>query len=1219
MQNLHAVEKDFNLDPFIDNLMSQNVDEQEEYELIDKDKKQSSESSIAIIRHESDYDIKDLNNNNFSSSNSHIPVKETTKTNGLISDNNEKSQMLPVKKLNTESNNTKPSLPIYEPNQNKLNKKTKIQRKIRNFATRASKFEPQTSNLTHEIYVELEELKSVDKNSIDDQLYEWREVSRWIKYEQTLDSETNIWNRPFVGALVYQSLLYLKTGLQYGTVLLKCDQESLIDIVEEMVQNFIDSGHMNKENRDLVKRVLLSNHRHNSVYNTNSITGGLTRKKSTISEFLQYPLSSRRQSTFTADNINNFNSENTSVNNSRKNSSIQYSDLYINKHRNSTTTTSSPGNKKLSISEYNLENECKTTSGLYQKNISNRENSVKFFTPSNPSSTTGVGSNGAINSMENNLNNMSSNYSNKNRRRSTIALLKSTLTQSKLNKSEQSIRGIAVDAEACKVLVGCVDFLDRPVMGFIRLVKSQVLEDFVESSSVKVRFIFVLLGPRNENIDYIEIGRCIGTLMTNKEFHTCVYQANDRRELIEGISYFTNKSLCLVLPLGDFDHDLMNPIVEWVRAKMKKKLEKFLSETEKHHDHDKTHTSPLQNKYKKSISISKDSKTKSNNNNENEHLNAISKLQQHHVTSDHEQDDKSSHEEFDPFRRTGRPFGSLILEIKYRYSKYLSDFKDALNLHCLIAFIFIFTVCIASALSFGGILADKTNKWFGVNEMLIATSMNGIISGLFSGQPLMILGPTGPFLVFEEMLYQFCSKICLDFLAVRCWVAAWVLIYSLVMLALEGVWIIRYVTRFTEEIFAFLIATVFLTDAFKKIVKIFETDPLHNTEYYCSLNETFQEDLISTMNSSYLIKSRCDLYEQNVSNKLGSHMASPNIALLSLILLIGTCCMALSLKKLRRSIFLGARVRRTLCDVGMLISIILMVIVDSFITSQTGLETQKLDIPNSTFSPTEYRKSWIVSPLGENVPAWVPFAATVPALLIFIVLFFEVELTGMILYAKHRKLKKGTGFNLDLLIMAFLMNVNSLFGLPWMCAAPVRTLAHWASLTVYSKAYIPGEKPKLIDVKEQRLTNICVHLAIGVCLLAKTALKMIPVSVLFGIFLYFGIVSLSGTQLYERIKLIFIPSKYCPNVIYARGVRPSKRNIYTFIQIFFIIILLSIKSFSKISYAFPIVLVIMVPIRLYILPKLFTPKELEQLDNHSELTGDLESSLDFYELTHLPI
>ena len=104
-------------------------------------------------------------------------------------------------------------------------------------------------------------------------------------------------------------------------------------------------------------------------------------------------------------------------------------------------------------------------------------------------------------------------------------------------------------------------------------------------------------------------------------------------------------------------------------------------------------------------------------------------------------------------------------------------------------------------------------------------------------------------------------------------------------------------------------------------------------------------------------------------------------------------------------------------------------------------------------------------------------------------------------------------------------------------------MAHWASLTIYSKTFVPGEKAKLVSVREQRLTNICVHLAIGLCLFAKETLKLIPVPVLFGIILYFGIVSLSGTQLYERVKLVFIPSKYCPNVVYARGVCSFYLNI----------------------------------------------------------------------------
>jgi hypothetical protein len=164
-----------------------------------------------------------------------------------------------------------------------------------------------------------------------------------------------------------------------------------------------------------------------------------------------------------------------------------------------------------------------------------------------------------------------------------------------------------------------------------------------------------------------------------------------------------------------------------------------------------------------------------------------------------------------------------------------------------------------------------------------------------------------------------------------------------------------------------------------------------------------------------------------------------------------------------------------------------------------------------------------------------------------------------------------------------------------MCAAPVRTLAHWASLTVYSSNYVPGEKPKLIEVKEQRVTNIMVHVAIGLCLLAKEALKTIPVSVLFGIFLYFGIVSLSGTQLYERIRLFFIPAKYCPNIVYARGVRPSKRNLFTLIQVLAVIFLIIVKSKNQISFTFPLFLVMLVPLRIYVLPKLFSNRELEQV------------------------
>lgn len=49
-------------------------------------------------------------------------------------------------------------------------------------------------------------------------------------------------------------------------------------------------------------------------------------------------------------------------------------------------------------------------------------------------------------------------------------------------------------------------------------------------------------------------------------------------------------------------------------------------------------------------------------------------------------------------------------------------------------------------------------------------------------------------------------------------------------------------------------------------------------------------------------------------------------------------------------------------------------------------------------------------------------------------------------------------------------------------------------------------------------------------------LKMIPMSALFGIFLYMGITSLSGIQLWDRILLLLIPKKYHPNEPYATRV-----------------------------------------------------------------------------------
>lgn len=63
-------------------------------------------------------------------------------------------------------------------------------------------------------------------------------------------------------------------------------------------------------------------------------------------------------------------------------------------------------------------------------------------------------------------------------------------------------------------------------------------------------------------------------------------------------------------------------------------------------------------------------------------------------------------------------------------------------------------------------------------------------------------------------------------------------------------------------------------------------------------------------------------------------------------------------------------------------------------------------------------------------------------------------------------------------------------------------------------------------------------------------LKMIPMTALFGIFLYMGITSLSGVQMWDRMLLLITPKKYHPSDAYATRVPASCAAVFFFIHIF---------------------------------------------------------------------
>ena len=67
----------------------------------------------------------------------------------------------------------------------------------------------------------------------------------------------------------------------------------------------------------------------------------------------------------------------------------------------------------------------------------------------------------------------------------------------------------------------------------------------------------------------------------------------------------------------------------------------------------------------------------------------------------------------------------------------------------------------------------------------------------------------------------------LNYLCFRFWIGMWVCLALLILVAFDLSALVRYITRFTEESFAMLIALIFIVEAFKKLVHILDKDPIN--------------------------------------------------------------------------------------------------------------------------------------------------------------------------------------------------------------------------------------------------------------------------------------------------------------------------------------------------------------------------------------------------------
>ncbi|XP_072572418.1 sodium bicarbonate cotransporter 3-like isoform X2 [Paramormyrops kingsleyae] len=1001
-------------------------------------------------------------------------------------------------------------------------------------------------HIPHDLFTELDELSFREGST-----YEWRETARWLKFEEDVEDGGERWSKPYVATLSLHSLFELRSCILNGTVMLDMRANTIEEIAEMVIDSMVASAQLDEGLRVKVREAMLKRHHHQSEKKlSNRIP--LVRSIADIGKKHSDPhLLERNGEGLSASRLSLLRRASSIILPSPSSTPIP-----------SPQSSPCPPKRLLPPPRSRLEPpEPRPSWGSIPEVVVFPPEEDKEHPPSEekppqdirrvsllPPSPEGLlaSPQSAPGSLENS-------------KLSECRIISGSRENSTVDFSKVDMnfmRKIPPGAEASNVLVGEVDFLERPIIAFIRLAPAILLTGLTEVP-VPTRFLFLLLGPFGKGSQYHEIGRSIATLMTDEIFHDVAYKAKDRNDLLSGIDEFLDQ--VTVLPPGEWDPKIRIEPPKNVPSQEKRKMPPLpnglvgASEAEKEVEH---HTGP-------------------------------------------------------ELQRTGRVFGGLVRDVKRKTPFYWSDLRDALSLQCLASILFLYCACMSPVITFGGLLGEATKGNISAIESLFGASLTGVAYSLFAGQPLTILGSTGPVLVFEKILFKFCKDYGLSYLPLRTSIGLWTAFLCLLLVATDASSLVCYITRFTEEAFAALICIIFIYEALEKLFQLGEIYPvnmhshLDNLTFYtctCSPPVNATAEAVQRWNQSGFTTESVPWSDLDVTTckefdgvfvglACGHHGPYiPDVLFWSVILFFTTFFLSAFLKQFKTKRYFPTRVRSTISDFAVFITIMIMVLLDYLV----GIPSPKLRVPDR-FEPTSSNRGWLISPLGDN-PWWTLLAASIPALLCTILIFMDQQITAVIINRKEHRLKKGCGYHLDLLVVAVMLGVCSIMGLPWFVAATVLSISHVNSLKLESGCSAPGEQPKFLGIREQRVTGFMIFFLMGLSVFMTSVLKFIPMPVLYGVFLYMGVSSLKGIQFFDRIKLFGMPAKHQPDLIYLRYVPLWKVHLFTIIQLTCLILLWVIKV-SSAAVVFPMMVLALVFVRKLLDFTCFSKRDLSWLDD----------------------
>jgi hypothetical protein len=504
-----------------------------------------------------------------------------------------------------------------------------------------------------------------------------------------------------------------------------------------------------------------------------------------------------------------------------------------------------------------------------------------------------------------------------------------------------------------------------------------------------------------------------------------------------------------------------------------------------------------------------------------------------------------------------------------RWPLYADDWRVDNYLTVFNATIYAFVIQLIPALIFAELMDRETEGNLATAEVLLSSGIMGVIYAVFAGQPLVIMGITGPVAVLLGTSYSLTETFDAEYFPFFFWICVWAGILHIISALIGLVTLVWSVTPFTSQIFELFIAITFLYAAVRDLV-----EPLY-------------------------------LGQPRNQEDRGSQYAT-------LLLGILTFFIAWTLHFAETWVFFTRHMRTFLTSYNTAIACVVVTAI-SFLpgVDQENNGVGGLDRVNIRFTPWDWQptadRKWLVDPF-DGIDAKGIFAAMIPGFMFFLLFIIDHNVSSILTQSPKFNLKKPSAYHLDFFVLGLTFFPCAILGLPPGNGLIPQAPLHCRALCTreFETDQYGVKREVVTHCEEQRWSALGQALLMFVALACFIVLSWIPRGCLFGLLFYLGMGALDGNEIWERFTFCFILPKRRPQIPVVREVKWRTVQLFTAVQFACAFLIFAVAQFAEIGYIYPAMLTALVPFRAYILSRVFSEHDMKYLDPFGESEEEYE-------------